>query len=297
MSVINTDREARSRARGHIRSGEETAATLGVSIVVFRPDLELLRTTLMSLRRAVACARRCGALTSVVVWVVDNGSPDEVAVDQVVTELARCEGVWVEIIRGHGNVGYGRGHNLAIREARSEFHLVLNPDVELDETSLLHAATFMEEHPDVGALTPSAVDEAGAKQYLCREYPSLWVLFLRAFAPSPLKRRYEHRLAAYEMRERIRGETVKGVPTASGCFMFARHELLRQLGGFSDRYFMYFEDTDLSIRIARESTIAYVPTVRIVHWGGDASRKGMRHVLMFSRSALTFFRTHRWKLV
>jgi GT2 family glycosyltransferase len=60
---------------------------------------------------------------------------------------------------------------------------------------------------------------------------------------------------------------------------------------------MYFEDTDLTLRLANVTKIAYVPTVRIVHTGGGAARKGFRHVLMFGRSAVTFFRSHSWRLV
>ncbi|CAN5335421.1 glycosyltransferase family 2 protein [soil metagenome] len=275
----------------------ERNVTLSVSLVVYQPDLALLRATMSSLERAIRYAREQRALREVTVWLVDNGSPDAGAVDRVFREeVELLEGLRFEVIRGQGNVGYGQGHNLAIRNAGSDYHLVLNPDVVLDETALLSAVAFMEVHPDVGLLTPWAQDDAGTRHYICREYPSVFVLFLRGFAPAGMRRRWEHRLTIYELRDRIGAEVVKGVPTASGCFMFTRRELLQRLGGFSDRYFMYFEDTDLSLRLSREAAIAYVPSVRIVHAGGGAARKGLRHVRMFCRSAWTFFRTHRWKL-
>jgi len=59
---------------------------------------------------------------------------------------------------------------------------------------------------------------------------------------------------------------------------------------------MYFEDYDLSLRIGREAGVAYVPEARIVHHGGDAARKGWRHVGWFVRSAWRFFSRHGWKL-
>jgi hypothetical protein len=68
------------------------------------------------------------------------------------------------------------------------------------------------------------------------------------------------------------------------------------VGGFSARYFLYFEDFDLSLRFHRLADIAYVPSVRITHGGGNAARKGGAHQRLFIRSALTFFRTHGWKL-
>jgi GT2 family glycosyltransferase len=273
-------------------------ASLTVSVVTFRPDLPKLVETFRSLGGALEHARGLGAIESAQVFVVDNDDPWQpcaFALQSLAAELP--EWVACEHLRGHGNIGFGRGHNYAIRSATSDYHLVLNPDVVLEQTSLIHALTFMEEHREVGMLTPFATDGRGAQQYLCREYPSLWVLFLRGFAPGALKRRCEQWMATYEMRSRVNGKTLIGVPTASGCFMFLRTEVVKRLGGFSDRYFLYFEDTDLSIRLARETNIAYVPTVRIVHTGGHAAKKGLWHILVFSRSALTFFRSHFWKLV
>jgi hypothetical protein len=71
---------------------------------------------------------------------------------------------------------------------------------------------------------------------------------------------------------------------------------LRAAGGFDPRYFMYFEDYDLSLRIAAQGTVAYEPAMRIVHHGGEAARKGWRHVGWFVRSAWRFFSRHGWKL-
>jgi GT2 family glycosyltransferase len=58
---------------------------------------------------------------------------------------------------------------------------------------------------------------------------------------------------------------------------------------------MYFEDFDLSLRLAKEAGIAYEPAARIVHHGGGAARKGLRHVLWFVASAFRFFSRHGWR--
>ena len=78
--------------------------------------------------------------------------------------------------------------------------------------------------------------------------------------------------------------------------MFLRSELLRDLGGFCERYFLYFEDFDLSMRARRRADIVLVPSVHIRHLGGEAARKGMAHVGMFLRSGLRFFGEHGWRL-
>jgi GT2 family glycosyltransferase len=70
--------------------------------------------------------------------------------------------------------------------------------------------------------------------------------------------------------------------------------VLKRLGGFDPRYFLYFEDFDLSLRTPQHARIAYVPSVRIVHHGGGAARKGLRHVRLFLTSAIRFFDQHGW---
>ena len=152
------------------------------------------------------------------------------------------------------------------------------------------------DHPDVGLVAPAVQGEDGAAQFLCRRYPSVWVLFLRGFAPRALRERFRGSIDRYEMRDLIGDGMLTGVPLASGCFMLMRTPLFVRLGGFDPRYFMYFEDYDLSVRAGREAGVAYVPQARIIHHGGEAARKGMRHIAWFAVSAWRFFSRHGWRL-
>lgn len=86
-------------------------------------------------------------------------------------------------------------------------------------------------------------------------------------------------------------------PIISGCFMLFRGEIFRKLNGFDPGYFLYFEDFDLSIRAAKVTRVAYLPTVKIVHGGGDAARKGLWHIEQFIRSAYIFYRKFGLKLI
>lgn len=273
-------------------------AALSVAIVAYRTPAAMLARALESLARAVREARAAGLLGAVDVYVVDNG---ESAADRAMT----LEGVrgWpapaggLDVVAGHGNVGYGRANNLVLERLRSDVHLVMNPDVELEPATLAAGLGALEAHPDVGLVAPDAVDEAGARQWLCKRYPSALVLFLRGFAPRALQAPFARLLASYEMRDVIGERFVRGVPLASGAFMLVRTALFRALGGFDPAYFMYFEDYDLSLRVGRQAAIAYVPQMRILHHGGDASRKGLRHVAWFAASARRFFSRHGWKIV
>jgi GT2 family glycosyltransferase len=274
-----------------------TPVSLSATVVTYRSDAGLLAGTLASLAAAVEAARERGLLREARLFVVDNGPPEaRPGVDCAMAAWPRAAGE-VEMLSGHGNVGYGRANNLVLGRLTSDLHLILNPDVELDREALAHAIAALERNPDVGLLAPAVVGDDGKPQYLCKRYPSLWVLFLRGFAPAGLRHRFAAALDRYEMRDAIGEAFVKGVPLASGCFMLVRTALLARLGGFDPRYFMYFEDYDLSLRMAREAAVAYEPRARIVHHGGEAARKGWRHVGWFARSAWRFFARHGWKIV
>jgi GT2 family glycosyltransferase len=271
------------------------APALSATIVTYRPDAALFARAVASLSRSVRRASEEGSLGEAALFVVDNGPESERGA--VRSALAAWEGAGgAELVAANGNVGYGRANNLVLDRLRSDFHLVMNPDVELDAATIPAALAFLREHPEVGLVAPDASDEHGTPQFLCKRYPSLWVLLLRGFAPAPLRRRFARRLEDYEMRDVVvRGEPAR-VPLASGCFMLMRTELFRRVGGFDPRFFLYFEDYDLSLRLGREAQVAYVPRARIVHHGGEAARKGPRHIAWFVRSAWRFFATHGWKL-
>ena len=273
-------------------------ASLSVAIVTYRTAPAMLARALASLERSILEARAAGVLEAVSLFVIDNGTRAEDYASVVDgTRDWPPEAGTIDMLHGHGNVGYARGNNFVLGRLASDVHLVLNPDVELAPEALREGLAALAAHPQVGLVAPAVFDSQGARQYLCKRYPSAWVLFLRGFAPRALQRRFEAQLARYEMRDAIGEAFMTGVPLASGCFMLVRTALFEKLGGFDERFFLYFEDYDLSVRLAREASIAYAPGVRIVHHGGEASRKGLRHVAWFTRSAWRFFSRHGWKLV
>ena len=254
----------------------------------------MLRAALASLAGAIAHARARGLVSEANVFIVDNGGAESAEAVQAALPVLGTQPV--EVVRGHGNVGYGRANNLVIERLRSDVHLVMNPDVELEPDALSEALRALDADPSLGLIAPAARGASGEVQYLCKRYPSVWVLFLRGFAPRMMQRAFSSTLDAYEMRDVVGAQSCAPVPLASGCFMLLRTPLFRRLGGFDPRFFMYFEDYDLSLRVGREAKVAYVPTARIVHHGGEASRKGTRHVAWFLRSACRFFSIHGWRL-
>ncbi|MFL9907878.1 glycosyltransferase family 2 protein [Paraburkholderia sp. RL17-337-BIB-A] len=272
-------------------SGEPNV--LSVSVVVYQPDPAQLVRTLESLRTACDALELRRSNAPMELFVVDNGGLSEVDAD---LGKLRRDDFAVTIISGHGNVGYGRGHNLAIERAKSRFHLVLNPDIDIDRSALVQAFDFFDAHPEAGLLTPRVGDDKGDLQYLCRRYPTLLDLLIRGFMPGRIRELFSARLAFYEMRDLINErDVVWDPPIVSGCFMLFRTNLLKTLTGFDPRYFLYFEDYDLSLRTHELARVVYAPAVRVLHHGGGAARKGAAHIRMFATSACKFFNRFGWK--
>ena len=275
-------------------------SSLQISIVTHRPDLALLERTLDALRVAIAAAQDAGALRTVHLALIDNS--EDPAIAARVAELGRARfadaQVHVMVLNGHANIGYGAAHNLVLHGTGSDYHLVLNPDAELASDALVNAVRWLDAHADVGALAPAATGPDGARQYLCKRYPAVLDLLLRGYAPRWLRRAFSRRLARYELRDIVDADPPRdavGIPVLSGAFMLVRREAIDRSGGFDPRFFLYFEDFDWSRRLSVIMRNAYVPSVRIVHHGGGAARKGLRHLGWFIASGFRFYRKHGWK--
>lgn len=272
-------------------------AGISISIVVFRTPLEQLKRAVES---AILALQAADLADGSIITVVDNGDGSDCALEQQLFLAKRLEGTGckLEFVRGHGNIGYGAAHNLAFEKGHRFLHLFMNADVELDSQVFLQGSAYFKENHDVAMISPQAHDRLGNRQFLCKRYPTVLVLFLRGFGPEFLKKCFSQRLAHYEMREldSVRVAS-KDISIISGCFMLCRSDIIRQVGGFDTSFFLYFEDFDLSLRVRQDAKLAYVHGMKIRHDGGNSARKGAAHIAMFMRSAIRFFALHGWRWI
>lgn len=262
---------------------------LSIAIVTYCTDINMLRGTLLSIKSALKKSN-----VSYTIRIVDHSLKDS---DEKVGYLDELESEFgVKILYKQDNPGFGCGHNSIFSDVKSEYHIIVNPDIEVDPSAISNALSFMDNNKDCGLLTPYATWGNGDVQYLCKRYPSVFDLFIRGFTSGFIKDFFRSRISRYEMADSLNDHDVYWDPEiVSGCFMFFRSEVFMQLHGFDSQYFLYFEDFDISLRTGKISRIAYVPQVKIVHHGGHASRKGWRHIKMFGRSMITFFNIHGWR--
>ncbi len=203
----------------------------------------------------------------------------------------------VEYIFVGKNLGYGRANNIAIRESiesKTPFHLVMNPDVYFKGDILEKIYTYMSQHKEVGLLMPKVLYPNGNLQYLCKLLPTPLDLFGRRFLNfGPFKRFLEKRNKIYELRFTGYNEIME-VPYLSGCFMFIKVDVLKKIGLFDERFFMYMEDVDLSRRIYRVAKNIYFPHVYIYHEYGKGSYKDLKLLYHHINSAIKYFNKWGW---
>ena len=153
---------------------------------------------------------------------------------------------------------------------------------------LLHKAAS---DPSIGLLMPKIVYPNGDTQHLCKLIPSPKDLILRRFIPSDtIKKKLENR---YELRFFSYNEEAE-IPILSGCFMMIRTSVLKTVGGFDERYFMYLEDVDLCRRISDISRLVYYPKVSIVHNYEKGSYKNKKLLIYHVKSAIKYFNKWGW---
>ncbi len=249
------------------------------SIVIYNSGREELAAVL-------GCCHACAADR---IYVVDNGP------DGDLRDFSAGLSPRVEYIHGHGNVGYGAGHNIAIRLSRaagSDYHVVVNPDISFEPGTLELLAGFMDANPDVGLAMPKVIYPGGETQYLCKLLPSPADLIFRRFlAPLPGA---DRRNDMYELRGMDYGRTHFGVPSLSGCFMFFRTSALERLDGFDERFFMYMEDVDLCRRTHAVARTAFFPGAVVRHDYRKGSYNSSKLLKYHMTSAVKYFNKWGW---
>ncbi|MDL2237030.1 glycosyltransferase family 2 protein [Christensenellaceae bacterium OttesenSCG-928-K19] len=212
------------------------------------------------------------------IYVIDNASSDGSA-ERIANEFSA-----ISIIFCDRNLGYGAANNLVIGLVDSDYHAVVNPDIVLRSDALKELYDFMQENKDVGLCIPAIHYLNGDPQHLPMRDPKLKYLIARRL---PLKRLEKHRRHYCMLDENL--SEVTDIEFASGCFMFARTALLKETGGFDERYFLYFEDADLSRTIRKRARVVCVPSVKVYHDYMRTSAKKLKYLSIHILSMFKYF--------
>lgn len=233
-------------------------------------------------------------------WIVDH-SDEVLTLREELQQFMKADAEFSEHI-GRGfvleylhedNVGYGRGNNRAINLAiieGSTYHLVVNPDVWFAPDVVPTIWKFMEDHEDVGQIMPKVLFLDGTIQPLAKLLPTPLDLLSRMFLPEALfyrrNKRYELAHSGYDH--------IMNVPCLSGCFMFFKTEVLKEVGLFDPQYFMYGEDFDLTRRVHARYKTLYFPQVSIYHKFNRGSHHSFRLLIAHIVSMIRYFNKFGW---
>jgi GT2 family glycosyltransferase len=193
------------------------------------------------------------------------------------------------------NIGFGAGHNRILSELgpeHGEFHWIVNPDLEWDNSPTAEMADYLTMHPKCGAVMPDVLNLDGSRQYLAKSLPTPMILLGRRFFANSKK--MQALIRQYEMRDQSYDEPFES-PLISGCCFFTRQSLVRDIKGFDERYFLYLEDYDLCRKIwCHGYLLAVLPFVQVKHGHGRASYQFGRALWLHIRSACKYFNKWGW---
>ena len=196
-------------------------------------------------------------------------------------------------IFNNANLGYGKAHNIALRESVYDevpYHLVINSDIEVKASDIEYLLDFIGQNPLVGQIMPKVVYPDGTVQYLAKLLPTPWDLIARRFLP---QRWTQKRTERYELRFTGYNKPLN-VPYLSGCFMFLRKEAALKARLFDERYFMYPEDMDLTRTIHRDYLTLFLPSVTIVHHHAKSSYHSLRYLWIHIVNMCRYFNKWGW---
>jgi GT2 family glycosyltransferase len=219
------------------------------------------------------------------IFVVDNNSSD----DSIV--MVEHEFPEVILIKNRVNSGFSVANNQAIKQAKGRFVLLLNPDTLVATDTFARCISFMDDHPDAGAMGVRMINGEG--RFLPeskRALPTPKTAFFKTFGFSFLfpGSRYFNR---YYLSH-IDSFKVSVTDIISGAFMFIRREALNKSGLFDEDFFMYGEDIDLSYRLLQTGYINYYfPETQIIHFKGKSTgRDNFTDIIHFYNAMRTYVR-------
>ena len=226
-------------------------------------------------------------------WISDNSEEDSLR-----SFINNFSDDRIEYIFNNSNNGFGSGHNVVLKKLmdnnfkeKAEFHIILNADITFEENTIEKMVDYMRKNPEIGQIGPKIYESSGEVNKSCRLLPTPLNLIFRRFFP--IKSIVDKMDYNYEMRW-CNYNSIMEVPILSGCLMFIRTDILKNVGMFDTRYFMYMEDYDLCRRIGQKYKVIFYPEVKIIHKHGKASYKTRKMMIAHINSAIKYFNKWGW---
>lgn len=199
---------------------------------------------------------------------VDNASTEFDAYAYVTAHIPEAH-----VVLRNQNAGFGRSSNRGAQEVEADYYFFLNPDTKMLDTQVLTTLIqFLKQYPSVGIVAPRVRYMDGAHQQTTRRFPAWYMPFVQRtrYAQTPSGQAYRRQFLMQDADP----DQPQVVDWVQGSALLMEGALFKELGGFDDRYFMYFEDVDLCRMCwERGRAVYYLPTAEVHHVYGQGSAK------------------------
>ncbi|TND06571.1 MAG: putative glycosyltransferase [Bacteroidetes bacterium] len=261
--------------------GGPAFAALKLSVIIVNYNVQHF------LEQCLHSVRKASKNLAVEVFVVDNNSVDG-SLQMLAEKFPE-----IHLIANKENLGFSKANNQAMRIAKGEYVLLLNPDTVVEEETFEKVVRFMDSRPDAGGLGVMMLDGKG--NFLPeskRGLPTPAVAFYKIFGFSKIFPR-SRTFGRYHLGYLDKNETHE-VEILAGAFMLMRKSVLDTVGLLDEAFFMYGEDIDLSYRIILGGyKNYYFPETRIIHYKGESTKKSsVNYVFVFYNAMVIFAKKH-----
>ena len=234
---------------------------ISATIVIYNQNLDILKRAIDSFLNIPLKKK---------IFIIDNSSKTKLE-----NEVSHED---LEYIYLHKNIGFGAGHNYVIKKLNSDFHLILNPDIEFNPSIISSLINKLQKQENVSFITPKIIYPNSDTQFVCRRHPTILNLLKRKIG-----------ISKYNYVEEPQGK-VFYPEFIHGCFMLFKTKDFKMLNGFDERYFLYLEDADICRKIENsEKKILYYPKVEAIHHHQKGSAKSPKLFLIHTISAIKYF--------
>jgi len=190
----------------------------------------------------------------------------------------------VRILRNTAPRGFGANHNAAFRQAKGEWFCVMNPDIRLSDNPFPILIEESERN-SAGAIGPMVVTPSGVIEDSARQFPVLTSLAAKLFGYG------DGRYIFAASDETFAADWV------AGMFMLFRTRDFREVGGFDEAFFLYYEDVDICARLWKSvRSVLVCPKARVIHHAQRSSRRNPRYMKWHALSLIRYFWKHWGRL-
>ncbi len=215
--------------------------------------------------------------------VIDNNSSD-----QTLEKLKSYKDI--KLIKNSKNLGFGKAINIGVKNSQGEYLFFLNPDCIVQEKTVEKLSAYLDQNLEVGVVGPKLLSSDGSVQTEMAKFP--------AVLPQILILLRLHRLRFFQklVYPKFDYEKTQEAEHLMGAALMIRRAVFEEVGGFDEKFFLWFEETDLLKRISDKGyKIVYVPEAIVTHLVGQSTKQlnPIKKQTIWNRSLLHYFRKHK----